>query len=174
MDGAAEHYRLARGQNGDLIKKALSLPWNDALEMVDVVGVLQSVGKEVGALADDRRADFAWPLAGDDERKTELSSLLGNAFECFAGKRLATIFHLTRGARIVVGFFKHENPRVEIALACLQPFATFQQHPADSCADKRQRLMRHHRKIENRTLEAPSSKPRLRNHPSVLEIPKSS
>ena len=37
------------------------------LEVVDVVRVLQSVRKEVGALANDRGTDFARTLAGNDE-----------------------------------------------------------------------------------------------------------
>ena len=67
MERASENDCLAGVEDGHLIQKASGLHRNDAAEMIDVVGILKSVADEVGALADDRLTDFAWPLARDDE-----------------------------------------------------------------------------------------------------------
>lgn len=67
MHGAAEGDGLSSRENGDLIQQPLRLFWNNSPEVIDIVGVLQAMRKEVRALAHDCRANLAWALARNDE-----------------------------------------------------------------------------------------------------------
>lgn len=67
VKSAPKHDRLASGENCHLIEQTACLQRNDAAEVINVIGILQTVADEVGALADDGLADFTGPLARNNE-----------------------------------------------------------------------------------------------------------
>src|ERR1700738_1903119 len=89
MKSAAKHDGFAGCQYRHLVEQAPCLHRNDATEVVDIIGILQPVTDEVGALADDRLADFAGSLAGNNQRQAEFATFLGNALICQASLRVS-------------------------------------------------------------------------------------
>ncbi|MBF0563042.1 MAG: hypothetical protein HQL37_13715 [Alphaproteobacteria bacterium] len=78
MKRAAEDNSLAGGEDRHLIEEPSRLHRDDAAEMVNVVRVLKPMADEIRALADDCRADFAWALAGYDQREAEFPTFFGD------------------------------------------------------------------------------------------------
>src|SRR5690606_9628592 len=120
VNRAAKHDGLASCEHGNLIEQALRLPGNDPLEVVDVVGILKPVGEEIGALADDRGADFARPLARNDERKSELPPFLCYALEGPPRQGLPAVLPLAGRTRVIVRLFQDQHPRILVALLGLK------------------------------------------------------
>lgn len=81
MDCATKHDGLSCCQHRYLVKKPLCLPWNDPTEVIDVIGVLQAMRKEVCTLTDDGGTDLAGALACNDEGQAEFATFLGDAFK---------------------------------------------------------------------------------------------
>ncbi|MEB0232161.1 MULTISPECIES: hypothetical protein, partial [unclassified Undibacterium] len=63
--------------------------------MINVIGILQAVADEVRALTDDGLADFAGPLARNNERKSELATFLRNSLISQSCQTAFNIYHLS-------------------------------------------------------------------------------